>query len=66
MMHVKALRGFWHEGKLVKAGAVVEIHEGLVRELVSSQKAEVVPEAHPAKVQVKEAEKHDPKHGKEK
>jgi hypothetical protein len=39
MKTVKALRGFWHEGRLVKPGEYATLPIMLVAELVNSQKA---------------------------
>ena len=44
IMKVKVLRGFWIEKELMKPGTMIEIHEGLVRELLSSQKIEMLPD----------------------
>ena len=55
-MRVKVLRGFWMEGKLVKPGETVDVHEGLMRELVRSQKVEVVVEKVKPAVPVEEPE----------
>jgi hypothetical protein len=44
------------EGKLVKPGETVDVHEGLMRELVRSQKVEVVVEKVKPAVPVEEPE----------
>jgi hypothetical protein len=44
MVRVKALRGFWIEGRLATPGTVVEIDSMLASELIHSQKVEVTKE----------------------
>lgn len=42
MKTIRALRGFWYDGRLIQKGEVVQVPEGLANELVSSLKAEFI------------------------
>lgn len=42
IMRVTCLRGFWHEKQLIRPGEIVDLPEGLVNELLSSQKIELI------------------------
>lgn len=50
-MHIKILRGVQVEGKVLKPGATIEVHEGTGRMLIASGKAEETsaPKAKPKK-----------------
>jgi hypothetical protein len=61
IMRAKVLRRFWMAGALIEPGKTVEIHEGLARELLSSQKIELVTDEEDAKVGHKSAAKSEPK-----